>query len=85
MSNHSAVNQTFNEGLAALTKRKEKDHAGLDDKRADLERKQVTVEINRQTFVTDITTQHQTLTTEFEADTAEYNQMNTALVTSKRK
>ena len=85
MSNHSAVNQTYNNGLAALQKSKDKGHTRLDEERADLKRKLVTVETRRHTLDTKITTKQTTLTTEFDADTAEYNQMNTDLVTSKRQ
>ena len=85
VSDHSAVHQTYNNGLAALKKRKEEGHAGLDEERADLERKLVTVKTCRHTLDTEITTEQTTLTTWFDADTAEYNHMNTDLVTSERQ
>ena len=47
VNEHSAVNKTYNKGLAALAKRENECHAGFDVERANLERQLVTVNTNR--------------------------------------
>ena len=47
---HSVVHQTYNNGLVALQKRKDKGYAELNEECADLERKLATVETCRHTL-----------------------------------
>ena len=61
LNDHSTVLQTFNDSLDALQNRKEEGHAGLDDERADLERKQAVVETRRHTLDTGITNEQAAL------------------------
>ena len=85
VNKHAAINKTYNDGLAALTKHDTEGQPRFDVKRANLERQLVKIDTDRQTFDRDITTQRAILRAGFETDTMEYNQMNTALLNYKSK